>query len=153
MTGMPPLLQQPLLRRAASVVAMLLCAGLIAGAEAGLGMVVRHLDDDSVDAATMDETTGSIGPIGGVMLSDEDRFHIYEGVMRIPDAPVADAKPPELADELPREVAMQDLPLSVIHRIPQVDGHKFVKFDDRILVVAPTTRQVIAMIPRYKLMP
>jgi hypothetical protein len=48
---------------------------------------------------------------------------------------------------------MQDLPLSVIRQIPQVEGHKFVKFDDRILVVAPATRQVVAMIPRYKLMP
>jgi len=155
---MPPLLHQPLLRRAASVVAMLVCAGLIAGAEVGLGMMTRHIDEDSVDTAVMDETTGTTGPkdpgpVGGVALSDEDRFHIYEGVMRIPDAPVADATPPEVADALPREVAMQDLPLSVIRRIPQVEGHKFVKFDDRILVVAPATRQVVAMIPRYKLMP
>jgi hypothetical protein len=153
MTGMPPLLHQPLLRRAASVVAMLLCAGLIAGAEAGLGMMARHIDQDGVDTAAMDETTGSVGPIGGVALSDEDRFHIYEGVMRIPDTPVSDTPPPELASALPGDVPMQDLPLSVIRQIPQVEGHKFVKFDDRILVVAPATRQVVAMIPRYKLMP
>jgi hypothetical protein len=150
---MPPLLHQPLLRRAAGVVAMLVCAGLIAGAEAGLGMMARHIDEDGVDTAVMDETTGSVGPIGGVALSDEDRFHIYEGVMRVPDAPVADATPPEVSSALPGDVPMQDLPLSVIRQIPQVEGHKFVKFDDRILVVASATRQVVAMIPRYKLMP
>lgn len=150
---MPPLLHEPLLRRAAAVVAMLACAGLIAGTQPGLGMMARHLDEAGMDVAEMNETTGSIGSIGGVTLSDEERFHIYEGVMRIPDAPVAHAEPPELAETLPKELAVEDLPLSVVHRIPQVAGHKFVKFDDRILVIAPATRQVIAMIPRYKLMP
>jgi hypothetical protein len=33
-----------------------------------------------------------------------------------------------------------------------VKHHKFVKFDDRILVVDPASRQVVAMIPRYKLL-
>jgi hypothetical protein len=34
-----------------------------------------------------------------------------------------------------------------------VQGHKFVKFDDRIVVVDPASRLVVAMIPRYKLVP
>jgi hypothetical protein len=34
-----------------------------------------------------------------------------------------------------------------------VQGHKFVKFDDRILVVHPASRLIVAMIPRYKLLP
>ena len=32
-----------------------------------------------------------------------------------------------------------------------MQGHKFVKFDDRILVVDPASRLIVAMIPRYKL--
>ena len=32
------------------------------------------------------------------------------------------------------------------------DG-KFVKFDDRIVVIEPASRLVVAMIPRYKLLP
>ena len=107
--------------------------------------------------AVMDETTGSLGRSGArrtaPALSDEDRFHIYEGVMRIPDAPVAAATPPELAEALADEVPMQDLPLSVVRKLPQVEGLKFAKFDDRIVVVNPASRLVVAMIPRYKLMP
>ena len=103
----------------------------------------------------MDETTGSIAqrPHGPLPLSDEQRFRIYDGVMRIADAPLAEVTPPELADALPGEVEMQDLPASVVRAVPLVNDHKFVKFDDRILVVDPASRMVVAMIPRYKLLP
>jgi hypothetical protein len=73
--------------------------------------------------------------------------------MRMPDAPVAEAPAPDVAEALPDEVPMQELPLSVLRRLPQVAGLKFAKFDDRIVVVNPASRIVVAMIPRYKLMP
>jgi hypothetical protein len=105
----------------------------------------------------MDETTGSVASPGGrraeLALSDEQRGRIYESVMHISDAPVARAPAPALADALPSGVAMQDLPASVTREIPLVRGHKFVKFDDRIVVVDPASRVVVAMIPRYKLLP
>jgi hypothetical protein len=90
---------------------------------------------------------------GALRLSDEQRFRIYDGVMRIPDTPIVDVPPPELADALPGGVAMHDLPAGVIRAVPLVNDHKFVKFDDRILVVDPASRLVVAMIPRYKLLP
>jgi hypothetical protein len=107
----------------------------------------------------MDETTGSVGSpdpkraAPELALSDEQRGRIFESVMRIPDAPVAQAPTPAIADALPSGVAMQDLPAAVIRDIPLVRGHKFVKFDDRIVVVNPASRLVVAMIPRYKLLP
>ena len=85
-------------------------------------------------------------------LSDEQRSRIYESVMRIPDAPVAIAPAPELADALPGAVPLQDLPVAVTNEVPLVLGHKFVKLDDRILVVEPGSRLVVAMIPRFKLL-
>jgi hypothetical protein len=103
----------------------------------------------------MDETTGSVGPRKHpeLALSDEQRGRIYDGVMLIPDAPVAHAPPPAVADALPREVPLHDLPAGVTRDVPLVEGHKFVKFDDRILVVDSASRVVVAMIPRYKLLP
>jgi hypothetical protein len=86
-------------------------------------------------------------------LSDEQRSIIYEGVMNIPDAAVAHSAAPETADELAEEVAMQDFPMALTQDIPLVQGHKFAKFDDRIVVVEPASRVVVAMIPRYKLLP
>jgi hypothetical protein len=73
--------------------------------------------------------------------------------MRISDAPVAGGPTPEVADALPEQVPMQDLPADVTQEIPLVQGHKFVKFDDRILIINPSNRLVVAMIPRYKLLP
>ena len=85
--------------------------------------------------------------------SDEERGRIFDGIMRISDAPVTEMTAPEVADSLPEEVPMQELPTDIIHEIPLVRGHKFVNFDDRILVVSSTSRLVVAMIPRYKLLP
>ena len=83
--------------------------------------------------------------------SDEQRGRIFDVVMRS-DAPVTEVTAPEVADSLPEEVPMQDLPNDIIREIPLIRGHKFVKFDDRILVVS-SSRLVVAMIPRYKLLP
>lgn len=86
-------------------------------------------------------------------INDEQRGHIFDGVMRISDAPVAGGPTPEVADALPEQVPMQDLPSDVTQDIPLVQGHKFVKFNDRILIVNASSRSVVAMIPRYKLLP
>ena len=45
------------------------------------------------------------------------------------------------------------LPAGVTRDVPLVQGHKFVKFDDRILLVSSSSRLVVAMIPRYRLLP
>jgi hypothetical protein len=141
---------QPALRRGMVVITLVACVG-IAAAQKG------HRGAGGTDASAMDETTGSVSSPGAkraeLALSDEQRGRIYDGVMRIVDAPVAQAPAPAVADALPGEVPMQDLPASVTREIPLVQGHKFVKFDDRIVVVNPASRLVVAMIPRYKLLP
>jgi hypothetical protein len=60
---------------------------------------------------------------------------------------------PGFPNTLPSEVPLHDLPAAMAQEIPQVEGHTFVKFDDRIVVVDPKSRVVVAMIPRYKLLP
>ena len=143
---------QPALRRGAVMITLVACVG-IAAAQKG------YRGAGGTDASAMDETTGSVSSPGAkragaeLALSDEQRGRIYDSVMRIADAPVAPAPAPALADALPSGVAMQDLPATVTREIPLVRGHKFVKFDDRIVVVDPASRVVVAMIPRYKLLP
>jgi hypothetical protein len=117
---------QPPLRRGAIAITLVACVGL-AAAQTGR----RGVGD--TDASAMDETTGSVGSPGGkragaeLALSDEQRGRIYEGVMRIADAPVAPAPAPTLADALPSGVAMQDLPASVTREIPLVRGLREVR--------------------------
>jgi hypothetical protein len=86
-------------------------------------------------------------------ISDEQRGHIFDVVMRISDAPVAVGPALEIADALSEQVSIQDLPADLTQDIPLIHGDKFVKFDDRILIVDPSSRLVVAMIPRYKLLP
>jgi hypothetical protein len=84
----------------------------------------------------MEETTGGGKRAAAELtLSDEQRGRIYEAVMRIPNASVADEPRPAVADALPSAVPLQDLPAGIMREIPLVRGHKFVKFDDRIVVV------------------
>jgi Protein of unknown function (DUF1236) len=112
---------------------------------------------ESTDASAMKDTAGSIGdsqrPTAELALSEEERGRLYEGIMRIADARVANVPAPAVADALPSEVPLHNLPAGMAQEIPQVEGHTFVKFDDRIVVVDPKSRVVVAMIPRYKLLP
>jgi hypothetical protein len=86
-----------------------------------------HRGGADQDAWAMDETTGSSprdkhAP-AELALSDEQRGRIYDGVMGIADAPVAQAPAPTVANALPAGVPMQDLPAAVTRDIPLVQGH------------------------------
>jgi hypothetical protein len=92
-----------------------------------------------------------------IELSDEERGLLFLGVMNLADVP--DAQLP-VADQLfgspvvlPASVELQDLPAMVTRMIPPVRHYKFVKLDDRILVVRPADRVVVSEIPRYRLLP
>jgi hypothetical protein len=140
------------MRHGTLTISLIAGVALLAAAQSGGSRGVK-----SVGVSAMDETTGSLGgnrrATPELALSDEQRGRIYDSVMRIPDTPIAHAPAPAVADALPLDVPLQDLPAGVKRDIPLVGGHKFVKFDDRIVVVEPASRVVVAMIPRYKLLP
>ena len=110
----------------------------------------------SSSSATDNDTTGSLGTVGIgdheiLPLSDEQRGWIFMGVINIPDVPDAPITAQEAVNDLPPSVDLQELPPIVTRRIPLVGAYKFVKLDDRILLVDPADRAVVAQIPRYKL--
>jgi hypothetical protein len=95
--------------------------------------------------------SGSISAAGSahaLLLSDEQRGHIFDGIMKLDDAPVADLPAPAAA--VPSSVPLQELPAGVTREIPLLQGYKFVKLDDRILLVSPVDRAVVAEMPRYR---
>jgi hypothetical protein len=152
---MRPLSYRTLLQRVALLFGL---AGLCAGTAIGLaaGRIASHTGDLAADvstAASRDDVTGSTGSIGGsrgLALTDEQRGHIFDDIMKLPDAPVADVAPPAAANALPSSVTLQELPASVTREVPIVQGYKFVKLDDRILLVSPVDRAVVAEMPRYR---
>jgi hypothetical protein len=131
-------------------------AGLCLGAAIVLG--AGRIDSRTGDVLTAgDGNSGDVtGSIGGsasahsLPLTDEQRGHIFDGIMKIRDAPVAAVLAPEAATALPGSVALQELPASVTREIPMVQGYRFVKLDDRILLVSPIDRSVVAEMPRYR---
>jgi hypothetical protein len=130
------------------------CIGLVVAAHVGRD---RRGGENMDDVSVMEETTGRIGDsqraTAQLALSEEDRGYLYEGIILIADSWVANAPAPTVADALPTGVPLHDLPAGVVQKIPQVEGQRFVKFEDRIVVVDPKSRVVVAMIPRYKLLP
>jgi hypothetical protein len=116
----------------------------------GLGTSHAAIVDD-YDAET--EITGSINlaSVPRLELSDEQRAFIFLGVINLPDVPELAIKAPEPGVPLPQAVELQEIPAMVVRRIPEMSDYKFVKLDDRILLVSAQTRQVDSMIPRYKL--
>ncbi len=136
---------RPWLRRAALMSALSIsCLALALELAAGQLAALRDA------AATQDDITGSIGSSRHYLaLTEEQRGHIFDGVMRLANTPVADMPAPAVS--VPGTVALQDLPSSVTRDLPIVDGYKFVKLDDRILLVSPADRAVVAEMPRYKM--
>ena len=85
-------------------------------------------------------------------LSDEERAEVLDHVMRTPGVPVAEFDPPVAGAAIPASVELQDLPGGVAQIILRIAGYKFVKLDDRILLVHPrSSRTVVAEMPRNKL--
>jgi len=108
------------------------------------------LDDYDNEA---NETTGGISLAAAprLSLSDEQRGFIFLGVISLSDVPELAMRAPEPGVPLSQTVELHEIPAMVVRRIPEVDGYKFVKLEDRILLVSADTRHVETMIPRYKL--
>lgn len=140
----------------ALLIALGACLGLVtaqhggAGADetVGLGTGFTTIVDDYDN-----EITGSIDLASSprLALSDEQRGLIFLGVINLPDVPDLAMRAPEPGVALSQSVELHEIPAMVVRRIPQIDGYRFVKLDDRILLVSAHTRQVETMIPRYKL--
>jgi hypothetical protein len=150
------------MRSAIRVSALLLlfggCLGLVTAQQraaevdqtVGLGTTHAAIVDD-YDIET--EVTGSINLAAAprLSLSDEQRGFIFLGVINLPDVPELAMSAPQPGVPLPQAVELHEIPAMVIRRIPEMSGYKFVKLQDRILLVSADTRQIETMLPRYKL--
>ena len=116
----------------------------------GLGTTYADIIDDY--DREMDATGSiSLAAVPRLSFSDEERGLIFLGVINLPNIPELAMRAPEPGAPLAKTIELQDIPAMVVRRIPEMHGYKFVKLDDRILVVSAETRQTEAMIPRYKL--
>jgi hypothetical protein len=100
------------------------------------------------------DVTGSVDTVGlaqhdAPSLDNEQLSWIFLGVINEPDVPQVELA--HATGALPASITLQDLPAMVTRKVPQAKDYKFVKLEDRILLVRPEGRIVVAQIPRYKL--
>jgi hypothetical protein len=143
---------RPFIRRGSIALALLVLAGVVVGvafARSGTGRDIDVSREEAIEAA---QAQAAASPNEWLLpLTDEERATVFDGVMRMPGIAVADVEPPDATMALPAWVALQELPSGVSLQIPMVEGYKFVKLDDRILLVNPGNRRIAAEMPRYKL--
>ena len=143
---------RPFIRHGSIALALLALAGVVVGVAFGRSGTGRDIDVSREEAIEAAQVLAAASPNEWLLpLTDEERAHVFDGVMQVPGVPVADVEPPDPTSALPVWVALQDLPSGVSQQIPMVEGYKFVKLDDRILLVNPGNRRVAAEMPRYKL--
>jgi hypothetical protein len=80
-------------------------------------------------------------------LNDEQKQQIYDRVMNSEQIPVTQttAQP---ATILPGAIELSELSPAIDEQIPAVRGYKYVKLQDRVLVVSPSNRVVVGEIRR-----
>jgi hypothetical protein len=76
-------------------------------------------------------------------LTDEQKHRIIAAVGSAPVAQL-NAKP---AQVLPLSVALQDLPPD-LGNMPALRGYKYVNLADRVILVAPASREVVGEVPK-----
>lgn len=142
---------RPSFRNAAILFALLAGVGVAATQDGTVGTT-----DGLAASPDARDVTGSLGPTIAARppkhlpLSDEQLSRVHDGVMRA-NAPTAKVAEPDAA-AVPAHVTLQQLPDPVTREVPLLKGYSFVKLEDRILVVSPATRVVVAEIPRYQLL-
>lgn len=121
----------------------------VGGAGLGGGATDTTVGDAIVGDAS--DVTGSIGSGSRqrLPLTDEQRGHVFDDIMRLANTPVAHVPAPDEATVIPRSVALQELPEKATRDVPEVAGYKFVKLEEWILLVSPADRSVVAEMPRY----
>ena len=82
-----------------------------------------------------------------VPLSDDQRRRLYDAIMNNASVPVTptDADP---ATILPSSVELSELPSGMAEDMPAIRGYKFVKLQDKVLLVEPANRVVVGEVSR-----
>jgi hypothetical protein len=76
-------------------------------------------------------------------LTDEQRQAIYRALK---DGPAGAAFNAEVGVELPADVALHEMPDAVIAQVPQTKDYQYAVADNRVLLVSPELRVVVAAI-------
>ena len=75
-------------------------------------------------------------------MPNDQRQAIFQALK---DAPSVDGVKAEVGTELPVKVTLQAIPEQLARQVPQTEGYQYVVSDNRVLLVAPAHRVVVAV--------
>ncbi|MCK1463550.1 DUF1236 domain-containing protein [Bradyrhizobium sp. 2] len=92
--------------------------------------------------------TGSDRSNVSVQLNDAQRTRVSESVSHLNVQPLTNVKfSVSVGTAIPRDVRLQQLPADVVESVPQYRGYNFVLVRDEIVIVDPSSYQIVATMP------
>lgn len=94
------------------------------------------------------ERSSSTNVNASVNLNDQQRTRISQSVSRLNVHPLNSANfSLSVGTAVPRDVRLQPLPAEVVEVVPQYRGYNFVLVKDEIVIVEPSSYEVVAVLP------
>lgn len=92
--------------------------------------------------------TGSDRTNVSVQLNDTQRTRVSESVLHLNVQPLTNVNfSVSVGTAIPRDVRLQQLPADVVEIVPQYRGYNFVLVRDEIVIVDPSSYQIVATMP------
>jgi hypothetical protein len=84
-----------------------------------------------------------------VNINDQQRTRVTESISRLNVQPINNVNfSLTVGTAVPRDVRLQTLPADVVEVVPQYRGYSFFMVRDEIVIVEPSTYQIVTVLPR-----
>lgn len=84
-----------------------------------------------------------------VNINDQQRTRVAESITRLNVQPLANVNfSLTVGTAVPRDIRLQTLPADVVEVVPQYRGYNFFVVRDEIVIVEPSTYQIVTVLPR-----
>ena len=84
-----------------------------------------------------------------ININDQQRTRVTESITRLNVQPVNNVNfSLTVGTAVPRDIRLQTLPSDVVEVVPQYRGYRFFVVRDEIVIVEPTTYQIVTVLPR-----
>ena len=84
-----------------------------------------------------------------VNINDQQRTRVAESITRLNVQPLTNVNfSLTVGTAVPRDIRLQTLPADVVEVVPQYRGYSFFVVRDEIVIVAPSTYQIVTVLPR-----
>jgi len=101
----------------------------------------------STSATTAQSSTTNVH--ASVNINDQERTRVTESISRLNVQPISNVNfALTVGTQVPHDIRLQTLPADVVEIVPQYRGYSFFMVRDEIVIVEPSTNQIVTVLPR-----